>query len=574
MRVAAPVLAGLCAVLALGHASSAGAATDGKRPTFPTPSSADELGELAVDVKDDVDAAGVAALAEDAGVTLLSNSKWSDAHDKIFRVVGASAEARRKLLADPRVEIVEPMHKRFVSFVPNDPHYAQQWHLPRVGSERAWDYSCGRGVTVAVIDTGVACYDKGPFSVGTDLNGGRCVGGYDFVNDRPEAADDHGHGTHVAGTVAQATHNGKGVAGLAHCARLMPIKVLSGEGWGSDADVASGIRFAADEGAQVINLSLGGPSPSKVLASAVKYALGKGVVIVAAAGNSHFDVGYPAAYPGVLAVSASDAHDQIAWFSSRGPEVAIAAPGVDVTQQTVCDGGANHCEIFGEWSGTSMASPHVAGAAALLVGAGVTNPAAVRATLLGTADPKGQPELYGAGILSAGRAVAEAHWLAVAVRTALIVVFGAWLARRIRQKGGDFRLGLGVPAGALLAGTGLLFFAPVLGLGPHALGLRPLVDLLQRPFGEWDVVLDARLHRYLPLANALPAFALTVVLFGVTRLRGLLGGFALGSAALLADLSLRGTTLLPVGPVLTRVWLAANALVCLGLARFSLDRKP
>ncbi len=569
MRVAAPLLAGLLVGLAALPGSAAGA----QKPTFAPPT--DDLvgGELLVDVKDDADEATVAALARDAGVALLSNSKWSDAHDKIFRVVGASAAARAQLAADPRVEIVEPMHRRFVSFVPNDPLYKQQWHLPRVGSEQAWDYGCGRGVTVAVIDTGVACYDKGPFSVGSDLSGSRCVAGYDFVNDRPEAADDHGHGTHVAGTIGQTTHNGKGVAGLAHCARLMPIKVLSGDGWGSDADVASGIRFAADEGAQVINLSLGGPSPSKVLAAAVRYALAKGVVIVAAAGNSHFDVGYPAAFPGVLAVSASDAHDEIAWFSSRGPEVGIAAPGVDITQQTVCNGGTDKCELFGEWSGTSMASPHVAGAAALLVAQGVTEPTAVRAALRGAADPKGQPELYGAGILAAGRAVAHNHWLQVALRAVFAVVFGALLARRVRSKGGEFRLGLGVPLGVLFAGTGLLFFAPLVGLGPRLGGLRWAVDLLQRPFAEWDLLLDAHLHRFLPLANALPAMGLTALLFGVARVRGLLGGFALGSAALLTELAVRGAVATPVGPFFTRVWLVANALLCLAIARFTLDRK-
>src|SRR5207253_229267 len=121
------------------------------------------------------------------------------------------------------------------------------------------------------------------------------------------AADDQGHGTHVAGTIAQTTNNGLGTAGLAYCATLMPVKVLNKQGFGSVANVAEGIRFAADEGAQIINLSLGGPIKSRILEDAVAHALDRGVVIVAAAGNSGRKVGWPAAYPGVVAVSASDA---------------------------------------------------------------------------------------------------------------------------------------------------------------------------------------------------------------------------------------------------------------------------
>src|SRR5205085_8292690 len=136
-------------------------------------------------------------------------------------------------------------------------------------------------------------------------------------------------------------------------------------------NVAEGIRFAADEGAQVINMSLGGPIKSQILEDAVNHAIAKGVVIVAAAGNSGRSVGWPAAYPGVVAVSATDPNDKIAWFSSRGPEVVIGAPGVSVTQQTVCDGGKNKCEIFGTFNGTSMASPHVAGPAAMVVAEGI-----------------------------------------------------------------------------------------------------------------------------------------------------------------------------------------------------------
>ncbi len=377
-------------------------ATDDQEATLPP-----ELeGEIVVDVRDDASEADVAELGRTYGIALTPNSPWSEAHDKLEDARVAPADQARVLEAlarDPRVEHAEAMSVLRASFVPDDPLYdAKQWHLKRVGAERAWEYSCGRGVTVAIIDTGVACWDKGPFSRGTDLTGTRCGRGYDFVNDRDEASDDHGHGTHVAGTIAQTTNNGKGAAGLAFCANLRPIKVLTRQGWGTVADVAEGIRFAADEGAQVINLSLGGPIKSRILEDAVTHALGRGVVIVAAAGNSGRSVGYPAAYDGVVAVSATDANDKIAWFSSRGPEVTIGAPGVAVTQQTICDGGKNHCEVFSTYNGTSMASPHVAGAAALLIAEGVTDPGAVRAALAAGARPKDDASLYGAGILDVG----------------------------------------------------------------------------------------------------------------------------------------------------------------------------
>src|SRR5262249_2661375 len=160
-------------------------------------------------------------------------------------------------------------------------------------------------------------------------------------------------------------------------------------------------------------------------------------------GNSGRSVGWPAAYPGVIAVSATDKNDNIAWFSSRGPEVVIGAPGVGVTQQTICEAGKNKCEQWGVFNGTSMASPHVAGAAALLVGQGVPDPGAVRAVLEATATPKEDKNLFGAGILEAGTATARTHWMHVAVRLAALVALAALVVRRIRQKGGKIEGGGG-----------------------------------------------------------------------------------------------------------------------------------
>jgi serine protease len=429
-------------------------------------------------------------------------------------------------------------------------------------------------VTVAVIDTGVACFDKGPFSRGTDLAGTRCEGGWNFVDDNAEAADDHGHGTHVAGTIAQTTNNGVGTAGLAYCATLMPIKVLSKQGFGSTANVAEGIRFAADNGAQVINLSLGGPIKSQILEDAVDHALSKGVVIVAAAGNSGKKVGYPAAYPGVVAVSATDDKDRIAWFSSRGPEVTISAPGVAVTQQTICNGGRDKCEIFGTFNGTSMASPHVAGVAAMIEALGVTDNTAVRDALTSSARPKDEKNLYGAGIVDAAAAAAKVFWNHLLLR-AIALAGLAWLVgRRIKKRGGKAARTPGAVLGALAAGIGLLPIAPLFGLASHAGKLRTALELAMRPIGEWDLVLmGVGTHRFLLLASALPTLALTMLGFASRRLRPFIGGVALGTAALLAQMAWSNDVSFIAGPFLARIWAVGNALLCLWIARAALDAK-
>jgi serine protease len=535
-------------------------------------------GEILVDMKDDDSAADIAGVASDYGLTLKPNSKYSEAHDKfeVADVAAADEDALiERLSHDARVEHAERMTVLRASFVPDDPLYdSKQWHLKRVGAETAWEYTCGRGVTVAVIDTGVACFDKGPFTRGTDLAGTRCEGGYNFVDDSDEAYDDHGHGTHVAGTIAQTTNNGKGVAGLAFCATLMPIKVLSRYGYGTVADVAEGIRFAADEGAQVINMSLGGPSRSQVLEDAVNHAVAKGVVVVAAAGNSGRSVGYPAAYPGVIAVSATDSNDRIAWFSSRGPEIAIAAPGVNVTQQTVCNGGRDKCEIFGTFSGTSMASPHVAGAAAMIVGLGVSGPENVRAALAGAAAPKDEPKLYGAGLLDGAAAAKHVYWWHFALRLLALLGLGFFVRGRIKRAGGAPARTAGSVFGGLLGAVGLVPIVPLVGLAAKAGAFRWVAELAMRPVGEWDLILmGAGIHRWLPLANALPAVVLAALFFGAKRLRPTLGGFALGSAALLTQIAISADIAAPFGSLALRIWTIANALVCLWVARVTLDKK-
>ncbi|MBX3216580.1 MAG: S8 family serine peptidase, partial [Labilithrix sp.] len=214
-------------------------------------------GEIVVDVKDSLSDAEIQDLANEFHITLRDNSPGvkDDGNVTIADVPqDRVAELVARLSADPRVEAAEPAGVAKMLWTPNDPKYGEQWHMKRAGAESAWEYACGQGVTVSVVDTGIACYDAEGFMKGTDLAGTTCVAGYNFVGKNEIAADDQGHGTHVAGTIAQTTNNGVGVAGLAHCAKLMPVKVLSARGWGTMADVAEGIRWSADHGAQVINL--------------------------------------------------------------------------------------------------------------------------------------------------------------------------------------------------------------------------------------------------------------------------------------------------------------------------------
>lgn len=533
-------------------------------------------GELVVDVKDDLSEEQIQALGNEYHLALRDNSPGvkDDGNVEVADVdPSRMSELIARLSADPRVEGVEQEVVAKAFFTPNDPKYSEQWHMQRAGAEKAWEYACGEGVTVAVVDTGIACYDEGGFMKGTDLLGTTCVGGYNFVAKNDIAADDQGHGTHVAGTIAQTTNNGIGVAGLAHCAKLMPVKVLSAKGWGTMADVAEGIRWAADHGAQVINLSLGSSSKSKVVENAVTHAYKKGVVVVAAAGNSGRSVGFPAAYPGVIAVSATDKNDGIAWFSSRGPEVAIGAPGVGVTQQTICENGKNKCEQWGVFNGTSMASPHVAGAAALLVGQGVTDPDAVKAVLQSTATPKEDKNLFGAGILEAGKATARTHWAHVAVRFAALLALAFVVIRRIKAKGGTVEKGAGKWLGGLFAGVGLLPFLPLLGVPARLGSMRWISDLAMRPFGEWDLLLAPGLHKWLILASAAPAFLLTTFFFNNKMVRPFVGGIALGSAALLVQLGVSGESLFALGSFGLRIFCALNVIACLWVARMTLDAK-
>ena len=310
---------------------------------------------------------------------------------------------------------------------PNDPRYAEQWNFQMVGAEAAWRRSRGTGVVVAVIDTGVSGTSSGKGQACRDFGSTTFPAGYDFVNRDTDPYDDHGHGTHVAGTIAEATNNSEGVAGLAYGATIMPLKVLSASGSGTSADIADAIRWAADKGANVINMSLGSPFPDAVIRSACTYASKKGVVIVAAAGNSGKQgVGYPAAYSECIAVSSVGPSGKLAGYSSWGKQVALAAPGGDIGGYSDRDESAGilqntnlPVEYGGQgdgyyaFQGTSMASPHVAAAAALVMAQGIKDPAKVRKALTESAAKVtgGDIKKYGAGILNVDNATAlAAKW--------------------------------------------------------------------------------------------------------------------------------------------------------------------
>lgn len=278
-------------------------------------------------------------------------------------------------------------------FTPDDPQYPAQWHFEKIGAASAWDfdttspvYGGDPSVVVAVIDTGIAYetyndngtnYQKMPDFASTAF-----TAGYDFVNGDTHANDDNGHGTHVAATIAESTNNGIAGAGLAFNATLMPLKVLNRLGTGSVSDVALAITYAVENGADVINLSLGSTSTTQTLVTAVADALNAGIVLVAAAGNDgQGSLGFPSAYPGVISVSALGKDDLLASYSNFGEGLSLSAPGGDDTeyiwQQSYSNLDENRLpndyttfDLVG-YQGTSQAAPQVAAAAALLLARGV-----------------------------------------------------------------------------------------------------------------------------------------------------------------------------------------------------------
>ncbi len=376
--------------------------------------------------------------------------------------------AAARLRQRPDVEYAQPRYRNHPMVRPNDPLYDHQWNFPLIDMERAWDMqpAAGSNVTVAVLDTGVAFrtatvrYNSRfawrqtatspffpplgvvdvPFAVGPELGDAKFVSPRDFIWDDNLPFDLDGHGTHVSGTIGQLTNNSVGVAGMAFNVKIMPVKVLD-EIWdfvfdspfeGTDDVVARGIRYAADNGAQVINMSIGRTAggPAVVVEDAIRYATSRGVFIAVAAGNSADTGNAPnraaesaPGIDGMVAVGAVGRARERAYYSTTNVYVELSAPGGDqlrdgntggVLQQTL-DRDLLHtydntyraprADSFNYYyfQGTSMATPHVAGFAALLIQQGITSPAAIEAAMKQFATDLGRPGAdseYGVGLIN------------------------------------------------------------------------------------------------------------------------------------------------------------------------------
>ena len=563
-----------------------------------------EFDSIILDFKEEVP---IARLSEEIkGLSLKYNSSVDlnsvfSVSDRIYIVKGDKKtlkELKRSPLSKD-TEYIEANYTYKALEVPNDPDYNKQWNFRAINVEQAWDETKGEGVTVAVIDTGVS---KVP-----DLKLTKFVKGYDFVNDKEDASDDNGHGTHVAGTIAQSTNNGYGVAGIAYEASIMPLKVLSGSGGGTIADIAEAIKFAADNDADIINMSLGGGGASNMLEEAIKYAHSKGVTIIAAAGNEGRNAAsYPARYPDVISVAATDAAGGKASYSNFGAGVDIAAPGGtgmdtpgSIWQNTINpkskEDPSEPESKFAGFQGTSMAAPHVAGVAALIRSTGVDTPEEILDILKQSTRKVSEDHLnnFGAGHLDAHAAVQLAlkgkitfndffRWLrqsgylnlrfwidggAVALLPKLGMVIGSYLLAWFMRNYLPFTLGLN--SGLIFGGSGLFFLQGLywfdLPQWPMRLFGSSLPELGNVVFGNAN---------FNPLfASVLIPFALVALFLGHPSLKWFAIGSCIGVAACLGVSAIAdpGVWLLGDGAI-ARTYLIVNAALCLGLAYVASQR--
>ena len=381
-------------------------------------------------------------------------------HTRLLHVAaGVSvASTLRRLRAQPDVEWAVPDYRAHIvgEPIPNDEgngHHAGDWQQLQwnfdgpfgVNAPQAWANVAadgapgGRGVIVAVLDTGVAYANRGPFRRSPDFSPYTFVKGYDFVDRNPYPNDRNGHGTFVAGTIAEETNNHYGLTGLAFAARIMPVRVLDTQGEGEASTIAEGVLFAVNHHAQVINLSLEftpGVTASDIpeLIEAIDYAHRHGVLVVAAAGNEgHTAIAYPARAPYVVSVGATTEHGCLADYSNDGSGLTLVAPGGgadadlpgdpnchpeqppgrDIYQVTFTGSSFTKFGMPSGYEGTSMATPHVAATAALIIASRVLGrhptPAQITARLKATARKLGgggDERLYGAGLVDAAAATA------------------------------------------------------------------------------------------------------------------------------------------------------------------------
>jgi len=555
-----------------------------------------EFDSIVLDFSENIPAAEISAqvqaITQQYNVEPQLNSKFSS-EDNVYIVKGNknTLKTLRKSKLAKSTEFIEPNYTYSAFEVPNDPDYSKQWNLRSIKVESAWDETKGRGMTVAVIDTGI--------TIVPDLKDTKFVPGYDFVNDRVEAEDDSGHGTHVAGTIAQSTNNNYGVAGIAYEASLMPLKVLSSFGGGTVADIAEAIKFAADNNADVINLSLGGGGESHLLKEAIDYAYKKGVVIVAAAGNANQNAAsYPARFLHVIGVAALDAAGEKAPYSNFGAGVDISAPGGSGTgaggilQETIQP--ETREAVFIGFQGTSMAAPHVAGVAALVKAAGVEEPDQVLSVLQKSSLVIQDDALnyFGAGQLDAAAAVKLAmrgqlsfkdffRWLrdngylnprfwidggAVALLPKIAMVLGSYLLAWFLRVYFPFTLSWFLSSGLIAGSSGLFFLRGFY-----------IFDLPQWPFRVLGSSIP-ELGNAIQGSHALnPLFASVLIPLGLVAL--LLGHpswkwFAIGSALGVASCLMVSAVVSPAvwglgDSAIARLFLITNALLCYGLARLA-----
>jgi len=333
----------------------------------------------------------------------------------------------------PEVEYAEPDGVVHAHFAPNDNLYNLQWHLKTIGAERMWDIQKGDpSVAVAVLDTGVAYEDFGPYRKAPDFGGTVFLPGYNVFTHDAHANDDNFHGTHVASIIAEATNNGSGASGIAYQSAIMPVKVLDSEGFGSNSGIAEGVDYAVNfrqggvNPVRVINLSLGGTTRSQALQSAIDRAVLAGITVVASAGNDNTSpVDFPAGFSNVIAVGSVDGRKVKAPYSSFGADLDLMAPGGDnrrddngdgrpdgVLQQTFDPDSAarGRYDNFAYYFvvGTSQAAPQVSALAALLAKQGVRDPKAIQALMEKTAEEigaAGRDDQFGWGLIRPAEAL-------------------------------------------------------------------------------------------------------------------------------------------------------------------------
>ena len=462
---------------------------------------------IVVKFKDGLSSAYVAQLHASQGTTVIA--EIPELGVQILSVPPGEVETKiAAFKADPSVEYAEPDYIAQPAYEPNDPYYGDgtQWGPQKIFAPQAWGLSKGdSNVVIAVLDWGVDLDHPdlasdmwtNPGEIpdnGIDDDGNGYIDdvyGWDFANDDNDPQDDYYHGTHVAGIAAAATDNGVGVAGVGFNSRIMAVKVGDGTtGKARYSDIADGITYAADNGAKVINLSLGANVWSSYMQSAVDYAWGAGCVLVGAAGNNNSSLPFfPAAYDNVIGVSSTDQNDVRASSSNYGSYISVAAPGVSI--YSTCWYNDDPAYTYYSLSGTSMSAPHVAGLAGLLFAQdGNRSNATVRSLIESTADDLGDAgwdQYYGYGRINAYKALG---------RTSAVIEPAT--GGSLSADNGD--LTLDFPAGSVTSSTTVTYT-------PNASPSNPVGDLI---FANMACTLEATDAEGTPVTQFDPPYTLTL----------------------------------------------------------------